>query len=179
MKRVFLSLMVMTTATTIVKASPVTCNNLKTMYQDSICCDNPTEEINCTHTLSINSDSTELSLEGGVLTLDLGTTIAATAANTAALNGGLYSIDTGTCASHGYGVITTAAECEAAAVALGWSDVDASTFSSSSSPPVVGTIMVPCTTIHSQPPPLHAAALENAPVKYQAWSPPSPPIPPP
>ena len=126
MKRVFLSLMVMTTATTIVKASPVTCNNLKTMYQDSICCDNPTEEINCTHTLSINSDSTELSLEGGVLTLDLGTTIAATAANTAALNGGFGSITTGTCASHGYGVITSTAECEAAAVALGWSDVDVS-----------------------------------------------------
>ena len=48
---------------------------------------------------------------------------AAVAANSAAILSGLYSIDTGTCASHGYGVITTAAECEAAAVALGWSDV--------------------------------------------------------
>ena len=120
MKGVFLSLMVMTTATTIVKADPVTCNNLKTMYQDSICCDNPTEEINCTHTLSINSDSTELSLEGGVLTLDLGTTIAATAANTAALNGGFAEVTSGTCAEAE--AITSAAECEAAAEALGWSD---------------------------------------------------------
>jgi hypothetical protein len=134
-----------------VKADPVTCNNLKTMYQDSICCDNPTEEINCTHTLSINSDSTELSLEGGVLTLDLGTTIAAVAANTAAvaantaavagglaaavaattaaLNGGFEKINSDTCKFHDYDGITSFAECHQAAVALlpGWSDVSAGT----------------------------------------------------
>jgi len=85
------------------------------MYQDSICCDNPTEEINCTHTLSINSPELSLS-EGGVLTLDLG----ATAANTAALNGGFAEVTSGTCAEAE--AITSAAECEAAAEALGWSD---------------------------------------------------------
>jgi len=179
--------------TTVAKASPVTCNDIQTMYQDSQCCGKPNDPVQCTHTLSI--DSPELSLsEGGVLTLDLGTTIAATAANTAAVadnsvaitantakvgistteknaitansaatadnsvaitantaavadnsvaitansdalnDGGFDSVATGTCASHGYGVITTAAECETAGAALGWSDTTAFTYSWSGYP---------------------------------------------
>ena len=82
MKRVFLSLMVMTTAPTIVKAGPIICNDIKTMFQDSQCCGKPNDPVQCTHTLSI--DSPELSLsEGGVLTLDL----SAATANTAAIAG--------------------------------------------------------------------------------------------
>ena len=45
----------------------------------------------------------------------------------AALNGGIYSITTGTCATAGYEVITTVAECNQAAAALGWDDTTAVT----------------------------------------------------
>jgi len=136
MKRTVLAILVALSA---VAADPVTCNNLKTMYQDSICCDNPNNNINCTHTLSIGGPELSLS-DDGVLTLNP-TQIAGVkgekgdtgaqgvkgekgdTGDTAALNGGIYSVTTETCASHGYDIPTSVAECEAAAVALGLSDV--------------------------------------------------------
>ena len=42
---------------------------------------------------------------------------------------------------------------------------------------VFSVVLVNWATMPSQPPPLHAAALTNASVKHQAWSPPSPIIP--
>ena len=66
MKRTVLAILVALSA---VAADPVTCNNLKTMYQDSICCDNPNNNINCTHTLSIGGPELSLS-DDGVLTLN-------------------------------------------------------------------------------------------------------------
>tara|TARA_B110001450_G_scaffold252346_1_gene273979 strand:- start:6108 stop:8072 length:1965 start_codon:yes stop_codon:yes gene_type:complete len=66
MKRTVLAILV---ALSTVAADPVTCNNLKTMYQDSICCDNPNNNINCTHTLSIGGPELSLS-DDGVLTLN-------------------------------------------------------------------------------------------------------------
>ena len=75
------------------------------------------------NTLTTSTTSCSSSYKCACQTPSLVAAVAANSVAVAALNGAFFSITTGTCASHGYGVITTAAECEAAAVALGWSDV--------------------------------------------------------
>ena len=82
-----------------------------------------TSTVSCSSTRKCACQTPSLVAATAANTAAIGANSAAVAANSAAILSGLYSIDTGTCASHGYGVITTAAECEAAAVALGWSDV--------------------------------------------------------
>jgi hypothetical protein len=147
MKRSVLAIMVALSA---VAADPVTCNNLKTMYQDSICCDNPNNNINCTHTLSIGGPELSLS-DDGVLTLNTtqiaGVKAAITAnldaitANSAAIahaansvaiadNSAVAALNdvknyvnlaTGTCGDYAAAAITSSDECTTAAEALGWS----------------------------------------------------------